>query len=106
MALLLVNFFNPFAPGMFSEKYELKLVEPFYDHCLALKTSHSGDVTSGTRELDLHGRLQAVLETNGFKPVCAQIKMLQIGSLWYVICPRQSKLLSIMGGILSNMGKF
>ena len=91
MALLLVNFFNPFAPGMFSEKYQLKLVEPFYDHCLALKTSHSGDVTSGNRELDLHGRLQAVLETNGFKPVCAQIKMLQIGSLWYVICPRQSK---------------
>ena len=75
---------------MFSEKYHLKLVEPFYDHCLALKTSHSDDVTSGTREVDPHGRLEAVLETNGFKLVCVQIKMLQIGSLWYFICPRQS----------------
>ena len=45
---------------MFSEKYHLKLVEPFYDHYLALKTSNSDDVTSGTREMDLRGRLQAV----------------------------------------------
>ena len=57
---LLVNSFTLFAPGMFSEKHHLKLVEPFYDHCLALKTSNSDNVTSGTREVDLHGRLQAV----------------------------------------------
>ena len=55
---LLVNFFNPFAPGTFSEKYHLKLVEPFYDHCLALKTSHSDDLTSDTREGDLHRRFR------------------------------------------------
>ena len=76
---------------MFSEKYHLKLVEPFYDHYLALKTSNSDDVTSGTREMDLRERFTGGLETNGFKPVCAQIKMLQIGCLWYFICPRQSK---------------
>ena len=75
---------------MFSEKYHLKLVEPFYDHYLALKTSNSDDVTSGTREMDLRGRLQAVLKQMGLS-LCAQIKMLQIGSLWYFICPRQSK---------------
>ena len=52
--------------------------------------SHSDDVTSGTREMDLPGRLQAVLKQMGLS-LCAQIKMLQIGSLWYFICPRQSK---------------
>ena len=75
---------------MFSEKYHLKLVKPFYDHCLALKTSNSDDVTSGTWEVDLHGRFTAGFRNKGFKPVCAQIKMLQIGSLWYFICPCQS----------------
>ena len=50
---------------MFSEKHHLKLVEPFYDHCLALKTSNSDNVTSGTREVDLHGRLLAVSKQMG-----------------------------------------